>query len=176
MEAFQAGEHVIIERMDDRTVAGFLMDYTDEGWVLNVTHKEYTIIHAVSSELKADIRAQLAGKGTTHLRVAALLSGSLTGLVAKRYDVIEYLAGLFEEKLEAQHADTRQLRELKSPVKTMISHDVIDTMESTNDRNLMEQLNGFDVDGALEEILAEGLTSETEADTIEVEEGETPSK
>lgn len=175
MEAFQAGEHVIIERLDEKMVAGFLMDYTDEGWVLSVTHKEYTIVHAVSPELKADIRAQLSAKNIAHLRLAALLSGSLTGLVAKKYDVIEYLAGLFEEKLVGDRPPTQQLRELKAPVKTLISHDMIDTMESTNDRNLMEELNGFDVDGTLKAIFEEGLTSEEEADTMEVQEGERPS-
>ncbi len=175
MEAFQAGEHVIVEEDDDTTRAGYLMDYLDDGWVLNVTHKEYTIIHAVSPELKADIRAQLAAKSTAHLRVAALLNGSLTGVLAKRYDVIEYLAGLFEEKLMGKYEVTRQLRELKSPVKTFISHGVIRTMESTTDRNISEELNGFDVDGALEEIFAEGLTTDEEDDTIEVAEGERPS-
>jgi hypothetical protein len=175
MEAFSPGEHVIIERMDEKTVAGFLMDYTDEGWVLNVTHKEFTIVHVVAPELKADIRSQLAAKSTVHLRAAAVLSGSLTGLVAKRYDVIEFLAGLFEEKLISKYDATSQLRELKSPVKTLIYHEAIDTMESTNDRNISEQLNGFDVDGTLEAILTEGLTSEEDAGTIVVDEGETPS-
>ncbi len=175
MEAFKVGEHVIVEEDDDTTRAGYLMDYLDDGWVLNVTHKEYTIIHAVSPELKADIRAQLAEKSTAHLRVAALLNGSLTGVLAKRYDVIEYLAGLFEEKLMGKYEATRQLRELKSPVKTFISHGVIRTMESTTDRNISEELNGFDVDETLEEIFAEGLTSEVEDDTIKVEEGERPS-
>lgn len=171
MEAFKVGEHVIVEEDDDTTRAGFLLDYMDDGWVLNVTHKEYTIIHMMSPELKADIRSQLAAKSTAHLRVAALLNGSLNGIVAKRYDVIEYLAGLFEEKLRGQYEATRQLRELKSPVKTFISHGVIRTMESTTDRNISEELNGFDVDGALDEIFAEGLTSDEEDDTIEVQEG-----
>lgn len=167
MEAFQAGEHVIVEEDDDTTVAGYLLDYSDDGWVLNVTHKEYTIVHAVSAELKADIRAQLAAKSTLHLRAAAVLSGSLTGLIAKRYDVIEFLAGLFEDKMMAKYENTRQLKELKAPVKTLISHGIIRTMESTADRNISEELNGFDVDGTLEEILAEGLTSDDEADKIE---------
>ena len=175
MEAFKVGEHVIVEEDDDTTRAGYLMDYLDDGWVLNVTHKEYTIIHAVSPELKADIRAQLAAKSSAHLRVAALLNGSLMGVLAKRYDVIEYLAGQFEEKLMGQYEATRQLRELKAPVKTFISHGVIRTMESTNDRNISEELNGFDVDGALEEIFAEGLTTDETDDTIEVQEGERPS-
>lgn len=167
MEAFQAGEHVIIERLDQKLVAGFLMDYTDEGWVLNVTHKEYTVVHMVSPELKADIRAQLNAKSTAHLRVAALFSGSVIGVVGKKYDVVEFLAGIFEEKLMAKYDATSQLRELKSPVKTLISHDMIDTMESTNDRNITEELNTFDVDGTLEEIFKEGLTSEEVPDKIE---------
>jgi hypothetical protein len=175
MEAFKVGEHVIVEEDDDTTRAGYLMDYLDDGWVLNVTHKEYTIIHAVSPELKADIREQLAGKNTAHLRLAAVLNGSLTGIVAKRYDVIEYLAGLFEEKLMGKYEATRQLKELKAPVKTFISHGVIRTMESTTDRNISEELNGFDVDDALEEIFNEGLTTEEGPDTIEVQEGERPS-
>jgi hypothetical protein len=176
MEAFQAGEHVIIERIDDKTVAGFLMDYTDDGWVLNVTHKEYTVVHAVSPELKADIRAQLAAKSVAHLRVAAILSGSLTGLIAKKNDVIEFLAGLFEEKLIGQYEEKSQLRELKSPVKTLIYHEMIDTMESTTDRNITEELNGFDVDGTLDQILEEGLTTEDVPDKIEEQEGERPSQ
>lgn len=175
MEAFKVGEHVIVEEDDETTRAGFLMDYLDDGWVLSVTHKEYTIVHAVSPELKADIRAQLAAKNTVHLRLAAVLNGSLTGIVAKRYDVIEYLAEQFEEKLESKYQNTRQLRELKAPVKTFISHGVIRTMESTTDRNISEELQGFDVDETLEEIFAEGLTSPEEVDTMEAEEGETPS-
>jgi hypothetical protein len=176
MEAFKAGEHVIIEEDDDTTVAGYLLDYSDDGWVLNVTHKEYTIVHAVSAELKADIRAQLAAKSSLHLRAAAVLEGSLTGIVAKRYDVIEFLAGLFEDKLMGQYSDTRQLKELKSPVKTLISHGVIRTMESTADRNISEELNGFDVDGTLEEIFKADLTTEEVNGTMEAEEGETPSQ
>jgi hypothetical protein len=176
MEAFTAGEHVIIEEDDDTTVAGYLMDYTDDGWVLNVTHKEYTIVHAVSAELKADIRAQLAQKSNFHLRAAAVLEGSMTGILAKRYDVIEFLAGLFEDKLIESYTETRQLRELKAPVKTLISHGVIRTMESTADRNISEELNGFDVDGTLEEIFNADLTSEEVNDTIEVQEGERPSQ
>lgn len=176
MEAFKVGEHVIVEEDDETTRAGFLMDYLDDGWVLSVTHKEYTIVHAVSPELKANIRAQLSAKSTAHLRLAAVLNGSLTGVVSKRYDVIEYLAGLFEEKLEGKYEATRQLRELKSPVKTFISHGVIRTMESTTDRNLMEELQGFDVDETLDEIFAEGLTSTDEPDILKAEEGETPSK
>lgn len=160
MEAFKVGEHVIVEEDDDTTRAGFLMDYLDDGWVLNVTHKEYTIIHMVSPELKADIREQLAQKSTAHLRLAALMNGSLTGVVAKRYDVIEYLAGLFEDRLAGKYENTRQLRELKSPVKTFISHGVIRTMESTTDRNISEELNTFNVDETLDEIFAEGLTTE----------------
>ena len=175
MEAFQAGEHVIISRLDEKSVAGYLLDYTEDGWVLNVTHKEVTIVHAVSPELKADIRSQLAAKSTAHLRVAAVLNGSLTGILAKRYDVIEYLAGLFEDKLMGKYENTQQLRELKSPVKTMISHGMIDTMESTADRNISEELNTFDVDETLEEIFKEGLTSSDEPDTMEVHEGERPS-
>lgn len=167
MEAFKPGEHVIVELDDESTVAGYLDDYLDDGWVLNVTHKEYTIIHAVSPELAASIRAQLSEKSALHLRVAAVLSGSVLGVIAKRYDVIEYLAGKFEEKLVETYEDTKQLRELKSPVKTMISHGIIRTMQSTNDRNISEQLNGFDVDGTLEEILSEGLTTEDVDDTIE---------
>lgn len=167
MEAFQAGEHVIIERIDDKTVAGYLMDYTDEGWVLSVTHKEYVVLHAVSPELKADIREQLNGKSIAHLRVAAVLSGSLTGIVAKRYDVVEFLAGLFEEKIIGQQESRSQLRELKSPVKTLISHDMINTMESTTDRNITEELNGFDVDGTLDEIFKEGLITSEEPDNAE---------
>lgn len=166
MEAFKVGEHVIVEEDDDTTRAGYLVDYLEDGWVLNVTHKEYTIIHAVSSELKADIRAQLAAKSTAHLRLAAVLNGSLTGVVSKRYDVIEFLAGLFEDKLTGKYEPTRQLRELKAPVKTFISHGVIRTMESTVDRNLMEELQGFDVDETLDEIFAEGLTSTEEPDKI----------
>jgi hypothetical protein len=167
MEAFQAGEHVILELEGDRMVAGFLVDYLDDGWVLSVTHKEVQVVHAVSPEVKADIRDQLNQKSIWHLRAVAIASGSLMGLVAKKYDVVEYLAGQFEDKLLEKYTDTMQLRELKAPVKTMFSHGIIATMQSTADRNLQEELSSFDVDGTLEEILEAGLTTEEVPGKIE---------
>lgn len=166
MEAFKVGEHVIVDLDDETQVAGFLDDYLDDGWVLRVTHKEYTVVHAVSPELKADIRSQLNAKSAAHLRLAAILNGSMLGVVAKKYDVVEYLAEKFEDKLIEKYVNTRELRELKSPVKTFVSHGVIRTMESTLDRNMTEELNGFDVDGTLEEIFAEGLTKDEDPDKL----------
>jgi hypothetical protein len=175
MEAFKPGEHVIVELDDESMVAGYLDDYLEDGWVLRVTHKEYTIVHSVSPELAADIRYQLAAKSAGHLRLAAVFNGSLLGVVAKRYDVIEYLAGKFEEKLQGSYPNSKQLRELKSPVKTLISHGIIRTMESTTDRNISEELNGFDVDETLEDIFAAELTGGEPDGTMEEQEGERPS-
>ena len=167
MEAFEAGEHVIVEMDDETMVAGYLTDYLDDGWVLKVTHKEFRVVYEVSPEMKADIRAQLSEKSNMHLRLACLLSRDWNGLVGKKADVIEFLAGLFEEKMLGKYGEKMTLKELKSPVKTFVSHGVIRTMESTVDRNITEELNGFDVEATLEEILSEGLTTEDEPDKIE---------
>jgi hypothetical protein len=168
MEAFKAGEHVIVEMDDESMVAGYLDDYLDDGWVLRVTHKEMRVVHAISPELAADIRKQLEAKTGIHLRIAAVLSGDVSGVLGKRAEVVEYLAGKFEEKMLAKYSETMQLRELKAPVTTFLSHHVIRTMESTKDRNITEELNGFDIDGTLEEILTKSeLTSEDSDGKIE---------
>jgi hypothetical protein len=148
----------------------------DDGWVLKVTHKEFRVVHAVSAEVKADIREQLSRKHWAHLRLAALLSKSALGILGSKSDIVEFLAGVFEDKLLAKYSDSMQLRELKSPVTTFVSHGVIRTMESTAERNIQEELSDFDVEEALDEIFENAeLTDEDVDGRMEGQEGERPS-
>lgn len=171
METFTVGNHVVIELMDERKIAGYIQGYTEDGLVLNVTHKDAVLVRRVSEAMKADIGRQLQSKNAVWLKGAMLLRGHFGGLLASRADMISTLQADIEEDILSQSEDGMQFRELSAPVLTFVSGGAIMLMEDTNDKMQEVEVSIFDqtLDAALKEILDRGDET-TEEENVEVEE------
>lgn len=171
METFTVGNHVVIELMDERKIAGYIQGYTEDGLVLNVTHKDAVLVRRVSEAMKADIGRQLQSKNAVWLKGAMLLRGHFGGLLASRADMIYTLQADIEADILSQSEDGMQFRELSAPVLTFVSGGAIMLMEDTNDKMQEVEVSIFDqtLDAALKEILDRGDET-TEEENVEVEE------
>lgn len=164
MEAFPVGSHVVIELMDERKIAGYLVGGSaDEGVLLRVTHKDSEMIRNVSAGMVAEIAGQLEGKKNLWLRTGMALRGHVRGIVAPRAAMIAQLQWDIERDLLEQADDGLQFRELSSPVTTFVSPGVIMLMEATADKLQEAEISVFDqtLDAALEQILTVGEEEET---------------
>lgn len=158
METFTVGSHVVIELMDERKIAGYIQGYTEDGLVLNATHKDAVLVRRVSEGMVADIAAQLQSKNVAWLKGAMLLRGHFGGLLASREDMIDQLQADIEADILEQREDGMQFRELSSPVLTFVSGGAIMLMEDTNDKMKEVEVSIFDqtLDAALKQILDGG--------------------
>lgn len=165
METFTVGSHVVIELMDERKIAGYIQGYTEDGLVLNATHKDAVLVRRVSEGMVADIAAQLQSKNVAWLKGAMLLRGHFGGLLASREDMIDQLQADIEADILEQREDGMQFRELSSPVLTFVSGGAIMLMEDTNDKMKEVEVSIFDqtLDAALKQIL-DGSDDETKED------------
>lgn len=170
MEAFPVGSHVVIELMDERKIAGYLVSGSiEEGVLMKVTHKDSELIRNVSEGTKADIAEQLAGKSVWWLRGGMVMRGHFRGAIAER-DIMEMvLQEEIEGDLLEQSDDGMQFRELSSPVLTYVNPGVIMLMEATADKLKEADISVFDqtLDAALEQILLAGDEEATKEENDE---------
>lgn len=173
MEAFPVGSHVVIELMDERKIAGYLVGGSvDEGVLLRATHKDSVMIRKVSEGMVAEIGRQLEGKHGLWLRTSMAVRGHIRGVVAPRASIIAQLQWDIENDLLEQSDDGLQFRELSAPVTTFINPGAIMLMEATADKLLESEISVFDqtLDAALEQILTAGDEETTKEENDESEE------
>lgn len=173
MNSFEMGHHVMAEVADAegnlRKVGGYLMDTPSEGIVLKVTHKECAVTRVVSEGTRADFRRQLQEKSMRKLRVASVLCGHPRWLLFGREQLVDAMLLEVEQEFLASKDDGVQLREMTEPILTFISHNVLSSIELTEDKIHDAEMSLFDqtLDGTLKKILDEGLTEEPTDGTIE---------
>jgi len=134
MESFDIGNHVLIELDDTRRIAGHLVNVTETGFVLKVTHKDLPTVHAVSVGLKAGIREELGAVPYAGLVAECVSRGLWTGL-GRRGRMIEALALVRENEIveRNQEAHPVKFHELSVPVLTFINGGMVAIMEDSDD-------------------------------------------
>lgn len=171
MEVFPSGSHVVIEMMNEKKIAGYLISVVDEGVLLDVTHKEAELTRSLSEEARAEIVAEVAKLPSWRLRVAMVARGRLGSVAGKVSAMRERLALDIEMDILSGLDDGMQLRELSSTVTTFINADAINTMEDTADQLREAEISLFDqtLEASLRRMLDEGKAKEP--DELEDESG-----
>lgn len=174
---FSVGTHVVIELMDERKIAGYLVGGSLEegGLYVKATHKDSEVVRSLSDAAADGIREQLEENETWRLRLACVLSGNWRFAVSGRELMLDVLFDEVVDDLLAGAEDGIQFRELKSPVMTFVSSGAVMTIEDTADRVIESEVNLFDqtpgkaedLDRVLGEIL--GIKSLNEEDKEEDE-------
>lgn len=143
---FSVGTHVVIELMDERKIAGFLVggSLDEGGWYVKATHRDSEVVRSVSEVAAAGIREQLEDNATWRLRVACVLTGNWTHVVSGRELMLDVLFDEVVEDLLSSAEDGIQLRELKTPVMTFVASGAVMTIEDTADRVIESEVNLFD--------------------------------
>jgi AcrR family transcriptional regulator len=165
MEVFPVGSHVVIELMDERKIAGYLVSGSmEDGLVLRVTHKDSALVRRVSETMSADIAGQLRRKNGLWLRANMALRGHFRGVIAGRDAMIAQLQDDIEADILEGAEDGVQFRELSAPVTTFVSAGAIMLMEDTDDKIQEAEVSMFDqtLDAALLQILESGKQEEEE--------------
>lgn len=174
MENFELGNHVVIELVDERKLAGYLVSVEDDGLILKVTHKDMEMIRTLSYVTKAAIESELARWPGIRLRLSAVLHGKPGAALFGRGALESIMYAEIEQDILASKDDGMQLREMHEPVLTFMSYGMIALMEATDDKLLDAEITKFDsaLDGTIQEILDNTPLTKPQAaaDSVEVEE------
>ena len=169
---FSVGTHIMIELMDERKIAGYLIGGSLEegGLFLSATHKESEMTYGVSDEASDDIVRQLREHKGWKLRVAGVLSGHPLAALGSRDELIGVLHDDVVAKLVENADDGLRMRELANPVVTFVNAGAVLMIENTLDRAIESDVRKFDQDSGksselekvLDEILVKDLNDKEE--------------